>query len=394
MERIIKLIGVTGFLVIAFSCFAINKNVQEELKVATLFGNNGVSNVASGKTEHNATVDLINEDIKVIDLIIKTGDIQIGGTLIIPTKIETPSLVIMLSGSGDQDRDETLEGFKIMKIIAEHLASQGIASFRYDDRGVGTSTGDFVNSTIEDHSIDLENIMDYFKSTEVHSFNDFILFGHSQGGILASKVAVGNKSVKKVILMGAPAVPLVEVVLYQVRQEYDPTEISKSLIEANVSAHNKLMWAIEENYKLKDALKIFQESTKSILYELSSEKVADRIKIEQEAIAKTKEFEIVYALPSLTSFLYYDPSKDFEQLEVPVLGLFGGLDFQVTIDQNKDRMESSLLKSGTDYHFITFETANHFFQDAITGSREEYGTLEKKFVDGFLNEISSWILEN
>ena len=72
----------------------------------------------------------------------------------------------MLSGSGDQDRDETLEGFKIMKIIAEHLASQGIASFCYDDRGLGESTGDFVNSTIEDHSKDLENIMDYFKANK------------------------------------------------------------------------------------------------------------------------------------------------------------------------------------------------------------------------------------
>ena len=98
-------------------------------------------------------------------------------------------------------------------------------------------------------------------------------------------------------------------------------------------------------------------------------------------------------MPSLTSFLYYDPSKDFAQLKVPVLGLFGGLDYQVTISQNKDRMENALLKSGTDYHFITFEKANHFFQKATTGHREEYVKIEKKFVDNFLNEISSWVLE-
>ena len=92
--------------------------------------------------------------------------------------------------------------------------------------------------------------------------------------------------------------------------------------------------------------------------------------------------------------LYLDPSKDLEQLKVPVLSLFGGLDFQVPIFQNKDRMENALLKSGTDYHFITFDKANHFFQMATTGSRDEYTTLEKKFVDGFLNEISSWIRDN
>ncbi len=354
MGKIIKQFGITGILVMAFCFFANSK--------------------------------------EVIDLIIEADDIQIGGTLTLPTNLETSSLVIMSSGSGDQDRDETLEGFKIFKFIADHLATKGIASFRYDDRGVGKSTGDFVNSTIEDLSNDVEIIMDYFKSKEEHSFNDFILFGHSQGGIIAAKVAVGNESVKKVILMGAPAVPLIEVVLYQVRQEYDPTIIPKSLIEANVSAHNKLMRAIEDNKNMKDALEVFQQSTKSILYELSSSEEVDPLQIEQEAIAKTKEFEIVYALPSLTSFLYYDPSSDYERLQVPVLSLFGGLDFQVTIDQNKDRMENALLKSGTDYHFITFEKANHFFQKATTGSRNEYGTLEKKFVDNFLDEISNWIL--
>lgn len=340
-------------------------------------------------------IDNRNQDWIEADLIILADNIKIGGTLTIPTDLKTSSLVIMLSGSGDQDRDETLEGFKIMKVIAEHLASQGIASFRYDDRGVGESTGDFVNSTIEDHAKDLKGIMDYFKTNKEHPFTDFILFGHSQGGILAGKVAVRNESVKKVILMGAPAVPLVEVVLYQVRQEYEETTIPKSLIEADVTAHNKLMRAIEDDKNIDDAYQLFRQTTESILFEItSSEDVVDSLKIKQQATAKVDEFIIIYRLPSLTSFLYYDPSKDLEQLKVPVLGLFGGLDLQVPIFQNKDRMENALLKSGTDYHFITFENANHFFQKAKTGKRDKYSKLEKKFVDNFLDEISNWIIEN
>jgi len=328
------------------------------------------------------------------DLIIVADDIKIGGTLSIPANLKTSLLVIMSSGSGPQDRDETLEGFKIFKVIADHLASKGIASFRYDDRGVRESTGDFVNSTIEDHSNDLENIMDYFKVSKEYPFNDFILFGHSQGGILAEKVAVNNKSVKKVILMAAPSVPLIEVVTYQVRQEYEGTNISKSWIEADVSAHNKLMRAIEDDKQFEDAYLLFKQTTESILYEMNMENGMDSAKIKQQAKAKADEYKIVYALPSLTSFLYHDPSKDLEQLKVPVLGLFGGLDFQVPIHQNKDRMENALLKSGTDYHFITFENANHFFQKAKTGKRNEYATLEKKFVDNFLDEISNWIIKD
>lgn len=168
----------------------------------------------------------------------------------------------------------------------------------------------------------------------------------------------------------------------------------KHLIEADVSAHNKLMRAIEDDKNIDEAYQLFRQTTETILYKMSSTHDVDSLKIKQQAIAKADEFKIIYALPSLTSFLYHDPSKDYEQLKVPVLALFGGLDFQVPIFQNKDRMENALLKSGTDYHFVTFEKANHFFQKAATGSRNEYATLENKFVEGFLNEISSWVLKN
>lgn len=390
MKRMTKLFMITGILTIAFSCFADGKNILQKLRVETQNDNNQIL-IAAGKPETKA--GLLDDKWEDIDLVINTGETQLGGTLTIPNKLETSSLVIMSSGSGDQDRDETLDGFRVFKIIADHLASKGIASFRYDDRGVGTSTGNFVNSTLEDHVADLESIMDYFKSAEEHQFNEFTLLGHSQGGILAAKVAVGDEAVKKVILMGATAVPLVDVVLYQVRQKYRQTNIPKSIIEANVSAHNKLMRAIEDNRNIKEVLHEFRESTKAILYELSStEQVADTLKIEKEATAHTNEFEIIYALPSLTSFLYYDPAKDFEKLEVPVLSLIGGLDKQVTIDQNKDRMENALLKSGTDYQLLTFDKANHLFQEAETGNRDEYATREKKFVDDSLVEISQWIL--
>lgn len=362
MKEFIKLLGIVMIFTVTCSCLA-NNSFQ-------------------------------NKNLEIIDLIIETEDVKIGGTLSLPKNRKTSSLVIMSSGSGPQDRDETLEGFKIFKVIADHLASKGIATFRYDDRGVGTSTGNFVNSTIEDHAKDLENIIDYFKSSQDHSFESFILFGHSQGGILAGKVAVENESIEKVILMGAPAVPLVEVVLYQIRQEYNPSKISKSLIEADVSAHNKLMRAIEDNKNVNEAYDLLRETAETIFFEtLSTGEVVDTIKIKQKAIAKADEFKTIYALPSLTSFLYYDPSEDYKRLKVPVLGLFGGLDFQVPIHQNKDRMENALLKADTDFHFITFENANHFFQKAITGSRDEYATVEKKFVNNFLNEMSTWILD-
>jgi pimeloyl-ACP methyl ester carboxylesterase len=328
-----------------------------------------------------------------IDMVIKTEKVAIGGTLVIPSHLKTRSLVIMSSGSGPQDRDETLEGFKIFKTIAEHLAANGIASFRYDDRGVGESTGDFVNSTLDDHAKDLESIIDYFKVSKSHTFKSFALLGHSQGGIVASKVAVANTSVKKVILMGAPAVQLIDVVLYQIREEHKQLGISPSLIEEDVSAHNRLMRAIKDQNNIETALEAFQNTSQAILWFQNSEKELDLKKIAEQVRVTAKEYHIIYGLPSLTSFLYYDPSKDFERLNTPVLSLFGGLDFQVPIHQNKDRMENALLSAGTSYQFKTFDKANHFFQKAETGNRDEYSKLEKRFVDGFLDEISSWLVD-
>ncbi|MDH7912777.1 alpha/beta hydrolase [Winogradskyella sp. SYSU M77433] len=335
-----------------------------------------------------------HKDLKEVDLILQADKIKIGGTLTLPATFNTSSLVILSSGSGPQDRGETLDGFKIFKVIADHLATKGIASFRYDDRGVGSSTGDFVNSTIEDHSKDLEHIINYFKFSEAHPFNEFILFGHSQGGILSAKVAAQNESVKKLVLMAAPAVPLIEIVTYQIRQEYSQTNISKSLIEADVSAHNRLMRAIADDKTIEEAYKLFRQTTETILYEMNSKSKTDSTKIKQKAITKADEFKIIYKLPSLTSFLYYDPFEDLENLSIPVLSLFGGLDFQVPIELNKDRMENALLKSRTKYDFVTFDKANHYFQEAKTGEREEYAALEKNFVPNFLNQISEWILKS
>lgn len=329
-----------------------------------------------------------------IDLIISTADVEIGGTLLLPDNVQTNELVIMCSGSGPQDRDETLEGFKIFKTIAEHLAKNRIASFRYDDRGVGASTGDFVNSRLVDHTADLENILQYFIDHKDHKFNDFVLLGHSQGGIVTSNVAVRNASVKKLILMGAPAVPLVDVVLYQVREEFEGQNIAPSLVEKHVYAHNQFMWAIETEERVEEAGQNFQTTLEAILVAKESNASFDLPTIKQSAKAQTKDYTIVYALPSLTSFLYHDPAEDYEKLEIPVLGLFGGLDKMVTIEQNKDRMERALLRSSANFQAITFDKANHFFQTANTGNREEYGTLEKAFVEHFLEEISNWLLEN
>ncbi len=320
------------------------------------------------------------------EISIYTNEVTISGALVEPAEKKSEALVIMISGSGPQDRDETLEGFGVFGVIADHLSSEGIASCRYDDRGVGGSTGDFVNSTIDDLTEDVEGIMDYYLS---NGYKEFILLGHSQGGIIAGKVAAQNDIVTGVILMASTGVPLADIVLSQVRLESTNSRIQRSLVESEVFAHNLLMRSIRTGSGVNKALEVFEESVKK---KLESEQVGDPSEIQKMAKDITEEHRVVYSLPSLASFLYYDPIEDLEKLKVPVLALFGGNDQQVTIEQNKDRMEGALIEAGVDYQAKTFEFANHLFQKSQTGLRNEYIKLEKRFVEGFEAEISKWIL--
>ena len=325
------------------------------------------------------------------ELVIQHNDLVIAGTLALPQAASTDALVILLSGSGPQDRDETLEGFKVFKALSTQLQAAGVSSFRFDDRGVNGSSGNFGQSTLNDHASDVLHIIEFFKQHQKYRFKNFILLGHSQGGIVAANVATKSNDIKKLVLMAAPSVPLIDILLYQVRQEYFDKSLAPSLREAAVQAHNGLLWAINQNMDLSSALAKFEQATRNALLAQAKDEKGDKIYAMVSEIAA--EHKIIYALPSLTSFLYHDTAKDLEKLNIPVLALFGGKDFQVTIAQNKDVMDRALLRSGTDFEFKTFDNANHFFQAAVTGQREEYAQLDKNFVPGFTNTIALWILQ-
>ncbi|GGW76244.1 alpha/beta hydrolase family protein [Alteromonas halophila] len=114
---------------------------------------------------------------KNVELAIEHGETTIVGTLTLPHETQSGALVIMLSGSGPQDRDETLDGFRVFLHLAEHLSEQGIASFRFDDRGVGGSSGNFGQSKLSDHANDVIRILNYFAEHNAHGFRGFILLG-------------------------------------------------------------------------------------------------------------------------------------------------------------------------------------------------------------------------
>lgn len=152
---------------------------------------------------------------KSVDLTIPTDNLKISGTLTLPDNQLPHTLVILISGSGPQNRDSEMFGHKPFLVIADALTRQGIAVFRYDERGVGKSEGSFQDASIEDLSTDIEAIIRYFESTKEFKIAKTGLMGHSLGGLLAAKVAALNKLVDFVVLMATPGLEGTQVLLQQ-----------------------------------------------------------------------------------------------------------------------------------------------------------------------------------
>ena len=301
------------------------------------------------------------------DLIIKNNTIDIGGTLTWPKDQKANTLVIMISGSGAQNRDATMapvSDFKPFALLADSLTTADLATFRYDDRGVGKSTGNFAETTLDMLASDVEVIITEFTDGSGPNFDEIILLGHSQGGVIGGKVAVENNRVDKLVLMASPGVSLSKTVIKQVELVNKQHNIPDSVITQNIKMQKAIF----------DTLRGSQNFSKF-----------------GRNISK-KELNYLQS-PAYFSFLDYEPTQNLCQLNIPVLVLLGGKDTQVTVEVNKRPIKKALEVAKVPYKLQVFKNANHPFQKAKTGQAEEYNSLPNEFVEGFSSTISQWLKE-
>lgn len=327
------------------------------------------------------------------EMTIKKDSVTIGGTLTWPKDTKSSHLVIMIFGSGQQDRDGTMTpvtNFKPYATLAGSLSTNGIATFRYDDRGVGKSTGNFGNATLDMLTSDVEAIINELKAMPEHNFEQIILFGHSQGGMVAGELAAEYSGIDKVILMASPGVSFKEVLRFQVKQIFESAGIPDSLTSVEIKARERLMKALYKNKNVEQAKAHYQEQLRDRIDILSP---PDNNTKNPDSIVKKEVTSLIsaYSTPQMQSLLFYDPADDLHRLDIPVLVLFGDKDTQVTIEMNKAPIKQALESAGVSYQIKTFEDANHLFQEAKTGKMQEYGKLKKQFVDSFTSTIAEWV---
>lgn len=321
----------------------------------------------------------------------QNGDITLVGELTLPPTGGPHSAVILVSGSGAQDRNgssSSVPGYEPSRMIADHLARNGIAALRYDERGAGESTGDQNTATITDLSTDIEAAMAYLLTRDEINPEQVGLLGHSEGSMLVAMVAARNPEVAFVISIGGHAVLGYDLMMAQTRKGLEVMGASEEETEALV----QMAQAEYDQVLAQDWDAIEQQMSEMLPGQLEA------LPEEQRAALGEPEEIIINELNKMKtwaySFLTHNPAEDWAQVNVPVLALFGELDVLVDLEQNKPPMEAALARAGNeDVTVVVFPEANHLFQQAEVGGPQEWNRLSKEFLPGLLETITDWLVE-
>lgn len=311
--------------------------------------------------------------------------IKLAGTLTLPSAKGKYPAVVLITGSGPQDRDETVFEHHPFLIIADHLARNGIASLRFDDRGTASSEGDFAAATTLDFATDVASAVEYLKSRK--EIGAIGLAGHSEGGIIAPIVAGRSPDVKFIILLAGTGIRGDTLLLMQqeaiMRASGEVEEEVQKILAVNALAF-ELVYQTAELDSLRPLLQKFMEETiDNGSVELPEGTTRDGfISLQLDALCN----------PWMFSFMKLDPVPYLEQVRCPVLALNGAKDLQVPSKANLAAIRAALAKGGNKKVTTKeFPGLNHLFQESKTGLPEEYVTIEQTISPAVLKEMTAWI---
>ncbi|CAN5659105.1 alpha/beta fold hydrolase [soil metagenome] len=311
--------------------------------------------------------------------------LRISGILTLPAGAQPRAAVVLLGGSGPQDRDAAIAGHRPFAVIADHLARSGIAVLRYDERGVGGSTGDFSTATTLDFADDAQAAVDFLATHFDVVGSPIGVIGHSEGGIVAPLVANRSASVSFVVLLAAPGVSMREIALAQAG---DMTR-AQGMSAAWVRDHVAMVEAVFDLF----ALDLPAMDLAPRIRPLLERSQADSPWPEPVRSARIDHALATYLSPWAQFAFRYDPGPALRALRVPVLALNGDLDAQVRAVPNLAAIAAAVADGGSGSAVTAvLPGLNHYFQTAVTGALDEYATIEETFAPAALTRISDWIL--
>ena len=314
--------------------------------------------------------------------------VTLAGTLTIPKEGSDFSAVILITGSGAQNRNEELLGHKPFLVIADYLTRNEIAVLRFDDRGTAQSTGDFSRATSADFALDVLSAVEFLKTLKEINHSKIGLIGHSEGGMIAPMVAVQSNEIAFIVLMAGPGIPGDSILYLQGALIQKAEGTSEKEIQKSVKLQRKvfsLVKNIDDDEKLKADLREKFNAEYSTMTKEEKSKLGD------------PEVYINMQIKTLTSpwfryFLKYNPVPTLEKIKCPVLAINGEKDLQVPPKENLSAIENALKKAGNkNFEVKMLPGLNHLFQTSSTGAISEYNQIEETISQLALETMLNWI---
>ncbi len=307
--------------------------------------------------------------------------VTLSGTLTLPKKEGIFPAVVLISGSGPQNRNEEILEHKPFLVLSDYLTRHGIAVLRYDDRGVGESTGKFAGATSYDFSNDARAAVEFLKNRPEVNSEEIGILGHSEGGMIAPMLAVDDKDIAFLVLLAAPGVGGDKVLLSQKERLEIKSGVPENLVKQSQEIFRGAYHIIKEMEP--------GEQMYAAVFNHFKENFGPGA--EEGTISQISK-QLVD--PWTVAFVKHDPAVVLKKVNVPVLAINGKNDFQVISDINLPAIENALEKAENKNVTIrNYDNLNHLFQESETGLSHEYGEIEQTIAPEVLEDVTTWILK-
>ena len=320
--------------------------------------------------------------IEEVEYINPQSGLKLAGTLTLPENAKNCTAAILISGSGAQDRDETIFGHKPFFVIADYLTRNGIAVLRVDDRGVGGSEGNTQNATSEDFAGDVHAGLEFLKTKKEIDHDKIGLIGHSEGGIIAPMVANRSGDIAFIVLLAGPGIKGEQIVYKQVELLNRAAGLTEEQVTQKINLQKSIFDILLNEKDTLHQMERLQQVFSNGTYETMSDDQKKIINANLNAL-KTRWFQF---------FLTYEPYPALVKLKCPVLALNGSKDLQVPPAENLAAIENALKQGGNkNFKTMEMENLNHLFQTCETGSVAEYAQIEETISPAVLEILRDWI---
>jgi len=317
--------------------------------------------------------------------------VHFGGTLTLPESDKPVPVVLLISGSGQQDRDETIFNHKPFAVLADYLTRNGIAVLRVDDRGVGQTTGDVKNATSADFAKDVLAGIAFLKGRKEVDVKKIGLIGHSEGGMIAPLAVNQSEDIAFMVSMAGLGVKGVDLLKKQNSDILKTSDLPPDHYKALIGLYFRLFdivkaQDINKPLGLKDEFDKWKRS--------QSSSIIDSMKLNagQPGEQMIQSFIAAIDIPWMRYFIKYDPAPVLGKIKIPVLAINGSKDIQVSASENLAGFEKYLKAAGNNKSKVMeFPGLNHLFQRAKTGYLDEYAKIDETISPAVLEVIAAWI---